>query len=108
MPRVQVLFTGVLVSLSGLVNIWKHSDRCFLQVIVGSKVIAPLLCLAVLLFVLRLLVRERPSWLSPGCMGLSFEAMPSILVCASVAHDCGFLHPFRLSLMQSWHIQCGP
>ena len=96
----------MFVSQSGLVNIQKHSDRSFLQVIVGSNIIAPLLRFAVSLYVLQLLIRERPSWLSLGCMGLSFEAMPSILVCASVAHACGFLHSFSLSLTQCWHMHC--
>ena len=93
---------------SGFVNIRKHSDRSFLQVIVGSKMISPWDLRAASLLWFRFLVRERLSWLSPVWMGFNFGAILSILICASTAHAWGFLQPFCLSLMQSRHMHCGP
>ena len=95
--RAQGLLAGMFVIWFRFVNIQKHSDRSVLQVIVGSKMISPWVSSTFSLLCFQVLVRERLSCSSPGRMGFSFGAMFLILVCASFAHACGFLHPFCLS-----------
>ena len=98
----------MLVIRFGSVKILKHSDRSSLQVTEGSKVIDPFVCLASSLLVLRVLVRESPSWFPSARVGFSFGAMELILIWASSAHAFGSLHSFLLSWMQSLHTHCGP
>ena len=69
-----------------------------------KSTVSPLSRFALAFFSFRLWVRVRSSlWL--GAMGFSFQASPSSRLLAVVAHLCGFLQPFSLSLLQSshWH-----
>jgi hypothetical protein len=75
-----------------------------LQVIDGSKVISPLLCLANLFLYFHDLVNDSPS--GGSCfIGLCFGGMRLSLVQALSAHLCGFLQPRSLSLVHSGHMQ---
>ena len=98
------LSAGMLVALLGFVKMRKHSDRSFLQVVDGSKIIAPCVLFTVLFLVLCLAVRERSPCLS-SLSGFSLGAIRWILVSASCAHPCGFLHSRSLSSMHSMQVQ---
>ena len=59
--------------------------------------------LAVLFLCAPDFVSERPSGAS--CLiGLYLGGMRLLLVSASLAHRCGFLQPFPLSIVHSWHL----
>ena len=95
---------GMLVTRSGFVNMRKHSARSFLQVIDGSKRIAPCVAFAVSFAAFLLLVSEMfpcPSL----CSGFSLGSIRLSLSRASWAQACGVLQPSRLSLTQSRHMQ---
>ena len=97
----QAIWVGVLL---GSVKIRKHSARLPLQVIDGSKVIAPFVSLAWTFLCLQDLVRDRQS--RGSCLsGLCLGGMRFSLVRASAAHLCRFSHPIFLSFVHSVHVQ---
>ncbi len=92
---------------SGSVKILKHSAKSFLHVIVGSKSISSSFSRVLIFCFFLVRVRDRLSWGSPSASGFNLGAVSLILARPSVAHLCGFMHPFMRSSMQSMHAHRG-
>ena len=102
-PQCLYLWVIWVGFLFGSMNIQKPSARLTLQVIDGSKVIFPLVCLASSFLSFCDVVRDI---LSDGScfVRLCFGGMRFSLVWALSVHLCRFLQPMTLSLIHLRHI----
>ena len=91
--------------LYGSVKILMHSDRLSLLIIVGSKVILPLVSLARSFTVLHCFISDRLSCTVLGPIGLLFGGIAVSLFSASFMQSSGYRHPFLLSVRHSGHEQ---
>ena len=82
-----------------------HLDRLSLLIIVGSKVIMPLICLARSFTVLCCFISDRLSCASLGPIRLLFRVIAVSLFSASFTQYSGCRHPFLLSVRHSEHEQ---
>src|ERR1700761_6658777 len=107
-PFLAVVLQGIFdVVLTPSHPFQKHSARSVLHAISGSKSILSWCSSAIRIRELRVGVRDMLSRWEIPTRGFRIGAIPVIRVSSSVAHSCGFLHPFDRSFAQSIHVQVG-